>query len=238
MTLLTDPTGVFEAAQSGAQRWVVLFLAKREVATPPADLTGIETVLRRLQSEGWLLSVRAMIDPDCVDEPTGYATGFAHDIDIGGMFEAPSIAAAMVGTVALEKAGWGKLFATEWLLGPREFAAVHGADPDRDRPWGFLALWEWNDAWSAATPEERRHYDAECDVAFASDLASGIDIAGRHRLDWASRWHHLGAWEAESPAAIDAAMREHERAADFKFTTSRHYIGRRTPLLALIGAPA
>ncbi|WP_284948074.1 hypothetical protein [Acidisoma cladoniae] len=238
MTPLTDPTGVFAAAQSGTPRCVVLFLAKRQVAPSPADLAGIATVLRRLQSQGWLLSVRAMLAPNFVDEPTGYATGFAHDIDIGGMFEAPSMTAAMAGTVALEQAGWGKLFTTEWLLGPREFAAVQGAQPDRDRPWGFLALWEWNDAWSAATPEERRDYDAECDVAFASDLASGIDIAGRHRLDWASRWHHLGAWEAESPAAIDAAMREHERAADFKFTTSRHYIGRRTPLLALIGSAA
>ncbi len=182
--------------------------------------------------------MRALLDPASVDEPTAYDTGFAHDAAFGGMFEAPSIAAAMAGTIALEQAGWGRLFATEWLLGPREFAAVHGAQTTADRPWGFLALWEWNDAWSAATPAERREYDAECDVAFASDLASGIDIAGRHRLDWSSRWHHLGAWEAESADSIDRAMREHERAADFKFTTSRHYIGRRSPLLALIGACA
>ncbi len=102
------------------------------------------------------------------------------------------------------------------------------------REWGFLALWEWNDAWAAATAAQRREYDAECDVAFAGDVALDIAIAGRHRLDWASSWHHLGIWEAPSIAAIDAAMRGHEHAADFKFTTSRHFIGRRRPLADLI----
>jgi hypothetical protein len=237
MTLLTDPTGVF-AAQSGTPRCAVLFLAKRQARATGTDIAAIEAELLRLKEQGWRLSMRAMLDPDVSDEPTAYATGFAHEVDFGGLFEAPSIAAAMAGTIALEHAGWATLFATEWMLGPREFAAVHGAEAGGDRLWGFLALWEWNDAWSVATPAERREYDAECDVAFASDLASGIDIAGRHRLDWASRWHHLGAWEAESTERVDAAMREHERAADFKFTTSRHYIGRRSPLLALIGAQA
>jgi hypothetical protein len=237
MTLLTDPTGVF-AAEEGAPRCAVLFLAKRRATATPADLAAIEAALLHLKQEGWLLSMRAMLDADCADPPAAYATGFAHDVDLCGLFEAPSIDAAMRGTMALEHAGWAKLFSIEWLLGPREFAAVHGAHSARDRSWGFLALWEWNDAWSAATPEARRDYDAECDVAFASDLASGINIAGRHRLDWSSRWHHLGAWEAESAESIDRAMRKHERAADFKFTTSRHYIGRRGALLALIGAQA
>jgi len=35
---------------------------------------------------------------------------------------------------------------------------------------------------------------------------------------------------------IDAAMRGHEAAADFKFTTSRHVVGRRRPLADLIAA--
>lgn len=233
MTLLTDPTGVF-LAQVGTPACGVMFLARRQARTTEADLSAIEAVLTRLRAEGWSLSVGTMLDPEPGHTPIGYATGFAHDVDFGGLFEAPSIAAAVAGTIALEQAGWAKLFTTEWILGPREFAAVHGASSAQERRWGFLALWEWNDAWSAATPEARREYDAECDVAFASDLAAGINIAGRHRMDWSSRWHHLGAWEADTPERVDAAMREHERAADFKFTTSRHYIGRAAPLLALI----
>jgi hypothetical protein len=54
-----------------------------------------------------------------------------------------------------------------------------GSGESVDRPRVFLALWEWNDAWSTATKDDRRAYDAECDVAFAGDLALGINIAGR-----------------------------------------------------------
>ena len=109
-----------------------------------------------------------------------------------------------------------------------------GAASGRDHSWGFLALWEWNDAWSAATKAERRAYDEECDVAFKGDVALGINIAGRHRLDWASRWHHAGLWEAPSLGSVDLAMQGHEAAADFKFTTSRHYVGRLRPLADFI----
>jgi hypothetical protein len=233
MTLLTDPTGVF-LAQTGAPRCAVMFLSRRQAAATAKEAGAIESVLLGLRDAGWSLSVGTMLDPDPTHVPTAYATAFAHDLDMAGLFEAPSLGAALTGTIALEAAGWGRLFATEWLLGPREFAAVHGAPSAGARRWGFLALWEWNDAWSAAAPAARKHYDAECDVAFAYDLASGINIAGRHRLDWASRWHHLGAWEADTAERVDAAMREHERAADFKFTTSRHYIGLACPLLSLI----
>jgi hypothetical protein len=111
---------------------------------------------------------------------------------------------------------------------------VQGRGAQTDHSWGFLALWEWNDAWSAATKAERRAYDEECDVAFKGDVALGINIAGRHRLDWASRWHHAGLWEASSLGSVDLAMQGHEAAADFKFTTSRHYVGRLRPLADFI----
>lgn len=237
MTLLTDPTEVFAEADT-AGSCVVAFLARRQPL--PAGAVGqrerdaIANALQALRAEGWKLSVRAMFDPGADPEPAAFDTGFAHAVDIAGAFEAPSIAAALKGTVRLERAGWSRRLATEWLLGPREFATVGGAGDGAGHPWGFLALWEWNDAWSAATPAERRAYDAECDVAFAGDLALDIAIAGRHRLDWASSWHHLGIWEAPSLAAVDAAMRGHEQAADFKFTTSRHVIGRRRPLAELL----
>jgi hypothetical protein len=233
MTLLTEATDVFAATERNG-RCLVAFIAKRQ---PLAKrLFGREQsrrltdLLRALQGEGWLMSVRAMFEPNAAAEAFAFDCGFAHDADMMGAFEAPSLSAALAGAARLEQAGWARRFATEWLLGPREFAPVRGQGERSDHSWGFLALWEWNDAWSAATKAERRAYDQECDVAFNGDLALGINIAGRHRLDWASRWHHAGLWEAPSLDSIDLAMRGHEAAADFKFTTSRHYVGRLRPL--------
>jgi hypothetical protein len=212
----------------------VLFIAKAN-SLPGAGAfgtprDGVAAVLDELGSQGWSLSLREMIDPSAKTGPMAFDTGFAHDADYVGMFEAPGISAALEGTVRLERAGWSQCYATQWLLGPREFAAVNGQGPSIEREWGFIALWEWNDAWAEASPAQRRAYDAECDVAFQGDLALNVNIAGRHRLDFASAWHHLGIWEADQPETVDTAMHGHENAADFKYTTSRHYIGRRRPL--------
>ena len=239
MTLLTEATDVFAAAEPSG-RCVVAFLCRRqpvpEAAFGARERDAIADVLRSLNAEGWHLSVRAMFDPAGGREPMAFDTGFAHAVDFAGAFEAPSLSAALAGTVRLEQAGWGRALATEWLLGPREFATVGGSSDGAGHGWGFLAFWEWNDAWAAASAPERRDYDAECDVAFKGDVALDIAIAGRHRLDWASSWHHLGIWEAPSLDAIDEAMLGHEHAADFKFTTSRHVIGKRRRLLDLIAA--
>ena len=242
MTELTGTTDVFSTADVTG-RCAVAFLARRQHVPDRGDgaatRRAVLATLDRLVCSDWRLSVRRMLASDGTPtlgadaEAAAYATGFAHDVDMVGLFEAPSITAAVDGTIALEAAGWARLFSTQWLLGPREFAAVHGA-PGVCRDWGFLALWAWNDAWAAASPAERRAYDLECDEAFAADLALGIDIAGRHRLDWASPWHHVGVWELTSPADLDTAMLGHEQASDFKFTTSRHFLGRRRPLRELL----
>jgi hypothetical protein len=234
MTLLTDATDVFSATEGGSG-CIAVFIAKRQPLEPGVfgafESRRLHELLQTLRDEGWKMSVREMFDSSAPFEASAFDTGFAHDVDMVGAFEAPSASDALMGTVRLEHAGWSRRFTTEWLLGPREFANVKSEDRLADhRPWGFLALWEWNDYWSGATKAERRAYDEECDVAFKGDLALGVNIAGRHRLDWASRWHHVGIWEAPSIAAIDLAMRGHESAADFKFTTSRHYVGRRRPL--------
>lgn len=232
MTSLTGETEVF-TADSG-ESCLAVFLARRRYGVPrsgrAAALSGVRVACDRLAADGWSLSVRHMFGGSNV--PACYATGFAHDVDFVGAFEAPDSRQALQGTVALEEAGWGVLAETEWLLGVREFAPV--AQATADHPWGFVALWQWNDAWQGATRAEREAYDAECDVAFAHDVRAGAHIAGRHRLDWSSRWHHAGLWEVPSVEMLDRAMREHERVADFKFTTSRHYLGRRKPLFELL----
>jgi hypothetical protein len=223
MNPLTGETDIFRA--SGDGRCGVVFLSRRRVTSGRERTDAVSGVLAELalmSERGWHLSVAEMFGEQA--EPSAYDSGFAHDVDVVGVFDAPDITSALTGSVALEAAGWDRLFRTEWLLGPREFGPVSGS-VRAARGWGFLALWQWNDAWQAATEDERREYDAECDVAFAADLRAGVTIAGRHRLDWASSWHHLGVLEVPDPSVVAEAMHEHERVADFKFTTSRHYVG-------------
>ncbi|WP_413741030.1 hypothetical protein ACL2XO_15965 [Sodalis sp. RH15] len=239
MTLLTGETEVFSSEPAASSGCVVAFLAKRQTDGGPAiygdgDYRRLMAVLEQLRDEGWLLSFRAMFDPQSNVRPMALDSGFAHPWDLSGAFEAPGLSAALAGTVRLEQAGWGRLFTTEWLLGPREFATVRGSGPVLERNWGFMALWEWNDAWCEATAQQRRDYDAECDVAFKGDLALNINIAGRHRLDWAHSWHHLGIWETDRPETVDKAISGHEDAADFMFTTSRHVVGKVRPLAELL----
>jgi hypothetical protein len=236
--VLSGATDVFALSERGG--CAVMFTCRRRTGLRPSTVTvaveGVRAELDALAEQGWSTSVGAMFGRP--DQASAYDTAFSSDVDFAGAFEAPGPAAALEGTVRLGAAGWDTLARTEWIVGPREFDPVPApasSDPDA-LPWGFLALWTWNAAWQAASPEQRREYDAECDVAFSADVAAGVGIAGRHRLDWASRWHHLGIWESPSFDVVSAAMLEHERVADFKFTTSRHYLGRRTPLLDLIGA--
>ena len=169
MTLLTEARDVFAAAERSG-RSLVAFVAKRQPLASGIfgsdEAPQLKDLLRALQAEGWLMSVRAMFEPNASAEPYVFDTGFAHDADMVGAFEAPSLSAALAGTVRLEQASWARRFATEWLLGPREFSTVQGRGARTDHSWGFLALWEWNDAWSATTRAERRAYDEECDVAF------------------------------------------------------------------------
>ncbi|KWX66988.1 hypothetical protein [Mycobacterium sp. NAZ190054] len=230
-TEVTVATDLFALDQQ--DRAVVFYTARRHRGEPaPASLLD---TLRRLRADGWRLSVDAMFTDS--DEASCYDAGFAHDVDIVGVLEAPGLEAAYAGIEQLERAGWARMFRTSWQVGKREFAPVPStAGRNPDSPWAFFALWQWNDAWQRATPAERLEYDAECDVAFSSDVNSGISIAGRHRLDVSSRWHHLGIWEVPDLALLDHAMATHERVADFKFTTSLHYIGRRRPMADVLGA--
>jgi hypothetical protein len=96
---------------------------------------------------------------------------------------------------------------------------------------GLLALREWNNAWAAAAPIA---YDLECDIAFKGDPALGINIAGRHRFDWASSWHQVGACQVGVPETVDKAITGHERAFDFMVTWFQHVTGPMRPVAAFL----
>lgn len=230
MADVTAATDVFSVAGDG--RAVIFLLAKRRhgVRGPRATALAesLSATLHAWSDRGWCNSVAGMFgDPEA---PTVYEMGFAHDVDIAAALEAPSLAEAYAGVEELQARGWDELFATEWTIGPREFQPVPSpAGRTVDAAWVLFALWEWNDAWQAATGPERAEYDLECDVAFNADIRSGVSIAGRHRMDAQSSWHHLGIWEAPTFDHITRGMLMHEKVADFMFTTSRHYVGRGRP---------
>lgn len=238
MTNLTGDTNVFSSAKHSSTRACVVFTGTRQDYIPGGyshtEQAKILRVLEELSSEGWILSQRRVFDPSHPNEPMAIQTGFAHVHDIAGVFEAPGIDEALRGTIRLEQAGWNRVFRTEWMIGLREFAPVSGTGQSNTRDWAFLALWEWNDQWCAASPDDRRTYDLECDIAFKGDLNLGANISGRLRLDFAHHWHHVGYWEIESPDVVDRAIRGHEDVADFKYTTSRHIIGRIQPVEDMI----
>ncbi len=218
-------------ARSRAETIGVAFLCSRLRYSQQLS-EAIYLELGLLNRQGWLLSVQEMLSGNA-SPPYAYDISATSGLTLAGLFEAPSIADALEGIDRLDRAGWSELLATQWLIGPREFAPV--GEPTRDTPWGFIALWQWNDAWCDATLEERLAYDAECDIAFRADLAAGIAISGRHRVDLTSPWHQLAVWDAPSFQSVSEAMCMHERVADFRFTTSRHYVGQRRPLAHLLG---
>jgi len=240
MSLIPGTTSVLARA-AGEKACALVFLARvlpeSRTIFHRAHADRIAAVLAQFRSEGWLVSLRQMLG-GAADAPEVFDTSFAHGVDLVGVFEAPGIEAALEGSVRLERAGWTRRFTTEWIVGPRELANVEGIGGPIDRPWGFVAFWEWNDARTAATPDERRRNDADCDVAFQADLDANINMSGRHRSDWMHAWQHLSVWEAASPELIDRAMYLHERVRDFRFTTSRHYLGRRRPLVDFLTSEA
>lgn len=227
---MADGTNLFEIDQS--HRCALTFLARRTTTHSDQSVPRqILSLLGDFAQEGWQLSVQDMLSGSTT-VPVAYDMAAFGDVDVAGIFEAPSIGVALDGIDRFESAGWGRLFSTEWIVGVREFGPVGVPNPNATA--GFVALWEWNDAWCRSSSAERDLYDAECDVAFESDLAAGINISGRHRSDLASRWHHFAVWDAPSFASVTTAMTEHEAASDFKFTLSRHYLGRRMPLSTIL----
>ena len=72
MTLLTEATDVFAAAETSG-RCLVAFAAKRQPLASGAfgddQARRLKDLLQTLQAEGWLMSVRAMFEPKAPAEP-------------------------------------------------------------------------------------------------------------------------------------------------------------------------
>ena len=163
MAELAAETEVFHVDTQG--RALVFFTARRMPGAPPERVREIAgktaALLSRWGHEGWVTSVAQMFGDS--GEAEVFEAGFAHDVDVVGAWEAPDLERAYEGVSELQCAGWDEMFATEWIIGRREFqpvASPKGRTPDAE--WALFALWEWNDGWQAATAAERLEYDAEC----------------------------------------------------------------------------
>lgn len=187
--------------------------------------------LDELATVGWRLDIsHRATEPRT---PVVYDASAFHSIALFAVWEAPSLDAAAAGIAGLEAAGWSPAFPTSrWSIGPRDMDLQEGAT-DQRHDLGFLAFWDWNEAWHRATAAERRDYDEECDVAFNWDLEHGADILGRFATAANGGWDHVALWEIDNIDLLAQAMAVHEHQRDFMFTTSSHLIGRRIPLLEL-----
>ena len=79
MTLLTEATDVFAAAERSG-RCLVAFAAKRQPLASGVfgddQARRLKDLLQTLQAEGWLMSVRAMFEPNAPGEPYCLRHGF------------------------------------------------------------------------------------------------------------------------------------------------------------------
>ncbi len=182
--------------------------------------------LEVLGGTGWLLDGQHIAGRVESGTPTIYWSEPFQGVAAFGLFEAPGLDEAHRGISGLMQAGWGQTFGrTQWIVGPRDLPPSLGEGPFEDG-LGFLALWDWNDAWHQASVEERAAYDLDCDVAFAYDVELGIDIFGRFDTSATSDWDHAALWEVPDLRTLTEAMHGHEIQDDFMFTTSHHLIGR------------
>jgi hypothetical protein len=220
--------------REGSTALVFLGRPRSRRIDPAADRVSIGSriadVLLQLRKSDWRLGVDEMLGRSADGFPCFDASWAGQQL-VFGILEAPTLPVALSGIDTLDDAGWRRLFRTGWIVGLRDLPPVEGERSIRtESSIGFLALWNWNDAWHLAQPSERLDYDRECDEAFEFDRRIGIDMSGRHRSAWASEWDHFSVWEAETLEAVDQAMKEHERVRDFMFTTSQHVIGRKLDL--------
>jgi len=179
-----------------------------------------------LADDGWLIDPPHIAGRRNSRTPTIYWSEPFGETAAFGLFEAPGPEEAHRGISELVEAGWGRMFGrTQWIVGPRDLPPSLGEGPFH-RGLGFLALWDWNDAWHGATPGQRAVYDRDCDVAFAYDVELGIDIFGRFDTAATSDWDHAALWEVPDLLTLTEAMHGHEIQDDFMFTTSYHLIRR------------
>ncbi len=203
----------------------VVFLSEVRPGAGAGEVDAVSAALDDLGADGWILNPHRALGRTEPSLPRCYWSAPFHRWDVFGVFEAPDADAAHAGVSALGPRGWGALFdSTMWIIGPRDLPPVAGSGPHADA-LGFLALWDWNDAWHAATSEERRAYDAECDVAFRYDVGLGIDLFGRFRTAAGSGWEQVALWECPDLSTLTEAMGSHEAQRDFVFTTSSHVVG-------------
>jgi len=201
----------------------ITFIAE-ELRLPVARPLG--GALQSLADAGWRLDPQHIAGRVKVGTPTIYWSEPFQNVAAFGLFEAPGLYEAHLGITRLMEAGWGQTFSrTQWIVGPRDLPPSLGGGPF-ERGLGFLALWDWNDAWHAASPEEVAAYDLDCDVAFECDVDLGCDIFGRFDTSATSDWDHAALWEVPDLLTLTEAMHGHEIQDDFMFTTSHHLIGR------------
>jgi hypothetical protein len=92
-------------------------------------------------------------------------------------------------------------------------------------PIGFVALWKNKRSEYHAGPEEEGFTSRAITQAFERGRARGIQMFDRYGCRWSSAYQYFTFWRCPDLPVLEATMHDLERAGDFKFADSNHFIG-------------
>jgi hypothetical protein len=93
------------------------------------------------------------------------------------------------------------------------------------RPLGFAALWRETEREYHASKDDEWSTTERIQAAFASGRERGIRAFGLYHCRWSSEWRYLTFWICPDLTSLYETIAELERAGDFKFADSAHFVG-------------
>lgn len=92
-------------------------------------------------------------------------------------------------------------------------------------PLGFVALWRETNCEYHASKADEWETTERIQAAFANGHERGIQGFGLYHCRWSSEWRYLTFWVCPDLASLYDTIADLERAGDFKFADSAHYVG-------------
>lgn len=92
-------------------------------------------------------------------------------------------------------------------------------------PLGFVALWRETDCEYRASKADEWGTTERIQAAFANGYERGIRGFGLYHCRWSSEWRYLTFWVCPDLTSLYDTIADLERAGDFKFADSIHFVG-------------
>jgi hypothetical protein len=92
-------------------------------------------------------------------------------------------------------------------------------------PLGFVAMWRETDCEYRASKADEWGTTERIQAAFANGHERGIRGFGLYHCRWSSEWRYLTFWVCPDLTSLYDTIADLERAGDFKFADSVHFVG-------------